>query len=534
MSDFYITTAIEYANGEPHLGHAFEKIGADAIARYRRLRGDTVRLLVGTDDHGLKVARAADSAGLTPIAQADRISTLFRDTWNALGIAYDTFVRTTTSHHAAGVYALIERIIDRHPSAFYERAYEGWYCVGCEAFRTDRELDAGRCPVHPSLAIERVAESNWFFRLSAHQHFLLAFLRDHPDFIQPPARYNEILAFVERGLEDVSITRASFDWGIPFPLPDARGRHQAIYVWFDALPSYLTATGYPGESGEIRWPAQVHVVGKDITRFHCVLWPAVLHAAGLPLPERVWAHGFVTADGARLSKTAGVWIDLSAAIARHGADALRYFLLREIPFDGDGDFSWDRFDARYTADLANTLGNLTSRVTALVTRHAAGRVPARAVAPGIDGVIGAAEAELEARVAQAHARYATAFEAFRPHDALTAVWDALYAGNEYLSRVAPWTLARDPVDRPAFDRTITAAVRLLARSAVLLGPVIPEKADELWRALGGPGSVHDQHLGDIEHIDPTGWSVTSGTPLFPKAHVIPRSDSDEGPSVLSS
>ena len=322
---------------------------------------------------------------------------------------------------------------------------------------------------------------------------------------------------MERGVEDVSITRASFDWGIPFPLPDRRGRHQAIYVWFDALPSYLTATGYPADGGSIAWPAQVHVVGKDITRFHCVLWPAVLHAAGLPLPERVWVHGFVTANGTRLSKTAGVWVELEAAITRHGPDALRYFLLREIPFDGDGDFTWARFDARYHADLANTLGNLTSRVTALVAKHAGGRVPAR---PAGVGAVGDAAGHLEARTADSASRYVAAFDAFRPHDALTAVWDALFAGNEFVTRLAPWTLARNAADRPAFDATIAAAIRLLAKAAVLLGPVIPAKADELWRALGGPGSVHDQRLADLERLNPTGWSVTAAAPLFPRP-VIP-------------
>jgi methionyl-tRNA synthetase len=515
MSAFYITTAIEYANGEPHLGHAFEKIGADAIARYRRLRGDRTHLLVGTDDHGLKVARAAQAAGVRPAEQADRISAAFRRTWDTLGVAYDRFARTTAPAHAGGVRALIERIRQRSPDAFYEKTYEGSYCVGCETFRTPRELENERCPLHPTLEIERVSESNWFFRLSDYQEFLTRFLRANRGFIAPEARYKEILAFVERGLADVSITRASLDWGIPFPLPDRAGRHQAIYVWFDALPSYLTATGFPERETEIAWPAQVHVVGKDITRFHCVLWPAVLHAAGLPLPDRIWAHGFVTADGARLSKSAGVWIDLDEAIARYGPDALRYFLLREIPFDGDGDFSWSRFDARYTADLAHTLGNLTSRSAALVEKFTAdGRVPSRSdeevAGPVSDGV-----RELERRGAQAVDRYVDAFDAFRPHEALHAVFDAITAGNELVSRVQPWKLARDPVQRAEFDRVIAALVTLLARQAVLLWPVIPVAAERLWRSLGGPGSVADQRLDRLGDLSVAGWRVTREGPLFP-------------------
>jgi len=516
MSAFYITTAIEYANGEPHVGHAFEKIGADAIARYQRLGGATVQLLVGTDDHGLKVARSAQAAGRTPVEQADRISARFRRAWDTLGIRYDRFVRTSTAGHAAGVRSLIERILERHPDAFYQKAYEGWYCVGCESFRTARELDDGRCAVHPSLDIERVAESNWFFRLSAFREQLATFLKATPDFVQPAARYNEVLSLVERGLEDVSITRASLDWGIPFPLADAHGRHQTIYVWFDALPSYLTATGFPDAHDGVAWPAQVHVVGKDITRFHCVLWPAVLLAAGLPLPERVWAHGFVTANGVRLSKSGGAWIDLDEAIERHGVDALRYFLLREIPFDGDGDFSWQRFESRYTADLANTLGNLTSRVTALVTRYAPdGCVPSESQSDRV-GPVGDAIHAAEIRVALALERYVAAFERFAPHDALTAVFDALVAGNELISRTAPWMLATDPTRRDDFDRTIRASVTLLAQAAVLLWPVIPVTAERLWCSLGGPGYLEAQRLVDVARLDPAGWRVTRIPPLFPR------------------
>ena len=516
MSAFYITTAIEYANGEPHVGHAFEKIGADAIARYRRLRGDTVHLLVGTDDHGLKVARAAQAAGRAPGDQADQISATFRRTWDTLGIRYDRFVRTSTAGHAVGVRAIIERILARHPDAFYEKAYEGWYCVGCESFRTARELENGRCTVHPTLDIERVAESNWFFRLSAFREQLTAFLRAAPEFVRPAARYNEVLALVERGLEDVSITRASLDWGIPFPLADARGRYQTIYVWFDALPSYVTATGFPDAHDGAEWPAQVHVVGKDITRFHCVLWPAVLFAAGLPLPERVWAHGFVTANGIRLSKSGGAWIDLGEAIQRHGVDALRYFLLREIPFDGDGDFSWQRFESRYRADLANTLGNLTSRVAALVARHVPhGCVPRHLQCDPGGGVADVIQAT-EARTALALERYVTSFDAFLPHEALSAVFDALVAGNELISRTAPWALATDPARRDNFEWTIRAAVTLLAQAAVLLWPVIPATAERLWRSLGGPGSVHDQRIACLAGLDPTGWHVTRTPPLFPR------------------
>ncbi|HKG92056.1 MAG TPA: methionine--tRNA ligase [Gemmatimonadaceae bacterium] len=515
MTAFYITTAIEYANGEPHLGHAFEKIAADAIARFHRLRGDAdVRLLVGTDEHGQKVARAASAAGLAPAEQAERITTAFRAAWDALGISYDVFSRTTAPSHRAGVLALVDRILARRPDAFYERAYEGRYCVGCESFKTEHDLQGGRCPLHRGQAIERVSETNWFFRLSAFQEDVARLLRERPDFVQPESRRNEVVSFVERGLEDVSITRANLDWGIPFPLASRSGAQQVIYVWFDALPNYLTAVGFPEPGWEARWPAQLHVVGKDITRFHCVIWPAILIAAGLPLPERVWAHGFVTVDGERLSKSAGVWVELRDAIARHGPDALRYYLLREIPFDGDGDFSWRRFDAHYAADLANTLGNLASRVTALVVRHCAGGA---AAPPAPCAAATAEERALAEREAAALDGYVRAFESNRPHRALAALWDALAAGNELISRTRPWELASDPARRGELERTLGVLVRLLARQAVLLAPVLPVKSEELWRTLGGPGSVHDQRLGGLDHLDPTGWRVTRGAPLFPRA-----------------
>jgi methionyl-tRNA synthetase len=353
---FYLTTAIDYANGEPHLGHAFEKIGADVIARYRRLCGDDVHYLTGLDEHGQKVAQAAAAKGISPQAFVDEIATSFQAMWDRLGISYDQFVRTTNPAHKRGVTALIERIHERSPDDFFEQTYEGWYCVGCELFKRENEIVDGTCVLHPTRTLEWTQERNWFFRLSRYEDFLRTLIHSQESFVQPASRRNEMLALLDQGLEDISITRSRLTWAIPFPLPSSSGESQGTWVWFDALPNYLTGTGFPDPVWEKRWPAQLHVVGKDINRLHTIVWPAMLQAAQLPLPERVWVHGFVNLGGERFSKSAGVRLELSDALQRFGVDAFRYFLMREVPFDADGNFSWERFEERYNADLANAWG----------------------------------------------------------------------------------------------------------------------------------------------------------------------------------
>ena len=505
MAKFYLTTAIDYANGDPHLGHAFEKIGADAIARYHRLAGHDVHFLIGMDEHGQKVAQAADAAGLAPQALVDAVAQRFTAMWARLGISHDQFIRTTADHHKAGVRALIERIAERDPDAFYERTYEGWYCVGCEAFKNDAEIEDGRCTLHPTRELQWVQERNWFFRLSRYADFLKRHIAAHPQFVAPDSRRNEILALLEQGLEDVSASRARFGWGVPFPLGD--GDPQTTYVWFDALPNYLTATGFPDAGWDDRWPAQLHVIGKDITRFHCVIWPAMLEAAGLPLPGRVWAHGFVLLGGERFSKSAGVRLDLDEVIDRFGADAFRYFLLREVPFDADGSFSWERFEERYNADLANAFGNLASRTIAMVEKYFDGVVP-----PGAPTDVDAADAE-------SLATYAAAMDGTRgylPNEALRALWQTIGRANEYVDRQAPWKLAKDPARRAELAATLASLVRGLVRQAVHLAPFMPGKAEELWTQLGAPGRAADVRIDSVASLDPTGWRVTKGAALFPK------------------
>ena len=376
-SRFYLTTAIDYANGEPHFGHALEKIGADVIARAHRQMGQQVHFLIGMDEHGQKVAQTAAARGVEPQAFVDGIAEKFRAMWAGLGISNDQFIRTTDAAHKSGVRALIKRIADASPDDFYEKEYEGWYCVGCEVFKREDEIVDGKCVLHPTRELQWTKERNWFFRLSKYQGFLTRLLNERPEFIQPETRRNEILGLLAQGLEDLSITRARLSWAIPFPIASAGAEPQGTWVWFDALPNYLTATGYPEKGWKERWPAQLHIVGKDITRLHCVVWPAMLQAAELPLPERVWGHGFISFGGERFSKSAGVKIELADEIARFGPDAFRYFLMREVPFDGDGSYSVERFEAVYTAELANGLGNLASRVIAMIEKYRDGVVPDR-------------------------------------------------------------------------------------------------------------------------------------------------------------
>ena len=507
MSQFYITTAIDYANGEPHLGHALEKIGADAIARYQRLLGADVHFLMGMDEHGQKVAQAAAERGVPPQALVDRIAASFEAMWARLDISYDQFIRTTQPAHKAGVRALILRIHERHPDDFYEQAYEGWYCVGCELFKRDDEIVDGRCVTHPTRELQWTEEHNWFFRLTRYEQFLKTLFAEHPEFLRPETRRNEILSLLERGLEDISITRSRLAWAIPFPIPTSGGEEQGTWVWFDALPNYLTATGYPDPSYTGRWPAQLHVIGKDITRLHCVIWPAMLEAAGLALPEAVWAHGFVSLGGERFSKSAGVKLELGDAIDRFGPDAFRYFLTREVPFDGDGGFSWERFEDRYNADLANAWGNLASRTIAMVARYRDGVVPA------------AARGAVDEADAADYAAYHAAMNGSRGyllHEALRVVWLTVARGNEYVDRQAPWKLAKDPAQAGELDATLGTLIRQLARQCVALQPFMPAKTQTLWEQLGGPGRVADQRFSAFAALDAAGWRVTKGDPLFPK------------------
>lgn len=507
MAPFYLTTAIDYANGDPHHGHAYEKIGADVIARYKRMRGDDVYFLIGLDEHGQKVAQAAAERGVPPQQFVDDIAARFERMWDRLSISRDRFIRTTEPSHKSGVRALIERIHERSPDDFYEKSYEGWYCVGCELFKRENEIVDGKCVLHPTRDMQWTTERNWFFRLTRYEGFLRTLFAAHPEFLEPETRRNEILGLLDQGLEDISVTRSRLSWAIPFPIPLSTGETQGTWVWFDALPNYLTATGYPDEGYERLWPAQLHVVGKDITRLHTVVWPAMLESAGIALPERVWAHGFVLLGGERFSKSSGVRLDLDEVIDRHGPDAFRYFLMREVPFDGDGNFSFERFDERYVADLANALGNLASRAIAMVEKYCDSVVPAGA---SLD--LDRADA---ADIQEYHAAM-NGGRGFLLHEGLKHVMASVARGNEFVQSSQPWALAKNQDTRAQLELVLAAIVRQLARHAIHLAPFMPGKAQDLWEQIGGRGQVEDQRFADSGGIDVTGWRVAKGASLFPK------------------
>jgi len=501
LSRFYLTTAIDYANGDPHMGHAFEKIGADAIARYRRLRGDDVWFVIGMDEHGQSVKQEAERQGRDPQDWVDEVGERFRKTWELLEISNDDFIRTTEERHERAVDALIETI--QAAGDIYTDRYEGYYCERCEAFRKEAELVDGRCPHHPSREIEWTEEENYFFRLSGYRDRLLAHIESHPEFIQPASRRNEILRLLEGGLEDISASRSRVPWGVPFPGdPD-----HTVYVWFDALPNYISAIGYPDREFETWWPAALHVIGKDITRFHCVIWPAMLMAAGLPLPETVWAHGFLMIGGGKLSKSEAQMLDLERLIGRRGPDAFRYVLLREAAWDADRDFPsveafLSQFDARYEADLANDLGNLLNRTVSMIGKYRNGQIPA------------ADETDLDVSCGAALEAWIEAMDGLLLHQGIEAGMSMVRSANAFIDRTRPWTLAKDPDQASRLDDVLGSLVRALIRIAVALSPFMPGKCQEIWTRLGGDADLPG--LGQIVDRIPTRIPDPSPEVLFPR------------------
>ena len=509
-SRFYMTTAIDYVNSRPHLGTAYEKITADVIARYKRLSGVETRFMMGNDEHSQNVYQRAREEGLDPLAFCDRMEEVFRGVWSRLDISFDDFIRTTEPRHRASVTKLVQRIADA--GDLYEGAYEGWYCVSCEAFKQEKDLEDGNCPVHQRKP-EWIKEKNHFFRLSRFQQPLLDHYAAHPEFLQPETRRNEILRFIEAGPEDISMSRTGQSWGIPLPNdPDS-----VVYVWADALINYISAVGFgtDDELCETWWPADLHVIGKDITRFHGVIWPAMLMSAGLPLPRQVFGHGWVHWKGQKMSKSLGTVVDPLEAADRLGPDPLRLYLTKAITYGNDGDFTWERFEDRYNVDLANNFGNLVSRVAAMAHRYREGQLVPPNDPPG----------PLAATAAAVVDRYRTAMEALALHQGATAAFDLIDATNEFIADVQPWAVAKDPARAGELDRQLFDISEALRIAALLLLPVMPRSSAEVLRRVGETRDPTDLRLDtDGTWSNPSKRTIVKGDPLWPRLEP-PKTDS---------
>ncbi|HUQ63393.1 MAG TPA: methionine--tRNA ligase [Acidimicrobiales bacterium] len=499
MAKFYITTPIYYVNDAPHIGHAYTTVTGDAVSRWHRLLGDDVFFLTGTDEYGLKNQRAAEALGIEPQALADANSERFQQAWRVLDIAYDGFIRTTEPRHTTAVQKFLQAVYDN--GDIEQRTYEGLYCVSCEAYYTEDELDPdGNCPIHHR-PVEQMQEQNWFFKLSRYEQRLLDWYEGSPEAVIPATRRNEALGFIRQGLRDISISRGSFDWGVPLPWDPS----QVAWVWFDALPNYLTAIGYGDDEARFAtyWPADYHLVGKDIIRFHAVYWPAMLMAAGLDPPQCVAAHGWLLVGGEKMSKTSLNQIAPVTLVDDFGADAVRYHFLRDTPFGPDGDFSYEGMVARYNADLANNLGNLTARVATVVEKKCGGIGPAPTPASPLAPI-----------AAECYTATAAAWDRLSASDALEATWRLIHDTNAHLETNEPWKSESGP----EVDAVMGDALEALRVVTILASPAVPHAAAEIWRRLGLRGSPADQRLPGAAAWGgyPGGLRVEKGPSLFPR------------------
>ncbi len=466
MSKFYVTTAIAYVYDAPALHHIYEFVATDAVARYHRLIGDDTFFLTGTDEHSQNVERRAREQGLTPQDFSSRMADVFRKSMADFGISYDRFIRTEDADHVRGVQTLLQRI--QAKGDIYKGSYEGWYCVSCEAFKQENELRDGYCLLHPTLKAQWLKEENYFFALSRYQDRLQQHIDKHPDFIQPESRRNEILGWLKAGLQDFSISRSTIKWGIPFPGDE---KH-VVYVWGDALVNYITGVGYGTDEAKFKrwWPADLHVIGKDITRFHTLYWPAMLMSAGLAVPKRVFAHGFLTVRGERMSRTVGNYIAPKEASDLFGTEGVRYLLLRELPFDRDGDISWETMTLRFNADLANDLGNFVYRTLSMLQRYFDGKVPAP------DGDATALDKQLQAAFERAIRGQDKHMKALDFTGALDLIWEAINRGNKYIEESAPWVLAKQSDQRKRLQTVMYNLVEAIRLTTYLISPFLPDTA----------------------------------------------------------
>jgi methionyl-tRNA synthetase len=501
---YYLTTPIYYVNDKPHIGHAYTTLACDALARFKRLDGFDVMFLTGTDEHGQKVQKSAEDKGIDPKTFTDQVSQNFRDLTATLNFTNDDFIRTTEERHYKSCQKLWNTLIEN--GDIYLGSYAGWYAVRDEAFYSESEITDGKAP--SGAPVEWVEEPSYFFRLSAYQDKLLAHYDANPDFVAPKSRLNEVRSFVAGGLNDLSVSRASFSWGVPVPGDDAH----VMYVWLDALTNYITAAGY-GQDDEAdrfpsRWPADLHMVGKDIVRFHAVYWPAFLMAAGVPLPKRVYAHGWWTNEGQKISKSLGNVIDPVDIAETYGLDQMRYFLLREVPFGNDGDFSHNAMVHRMNGDLANDLGNLSQRVLSMIFKNCDGVMPSKptALAEADETILKQVDGLLE--------RQRDHYDNQQFHEALKDIWDVVSAANRYVDDMAPWALRKTDLDR--MGDVLWVLAETLRQVAILIQPVMPEASAAMLDQLVVPDDARGfDQLGQGSHMQ-GGQAIDKPVPIFPR------------------
>ena len=506
---FYITTPIYYPSDNLHIGHAYCSVMADTMARYKRIQGDDVMFLTGTDEHGQKIEEKAKAAGITPKQYVDHVVSGIKDLWKLMDISYDKFIRTTDDYHEKAVQKIFKQLYDQ--GDIYKGSYEGWYCTPCESFWTETQLVDGKCP-DCGREVRRTSEEAYFFRLSKYQDQLIKLFEEHPEFLEPASRRNEMLNnFIKPGLEDLCVSRTSFTWGVPVTFDP---KH-IVYVWVDALSNYITALGYGSEDDSLYqkyWPADIHLVGKEIVRFHTIIWPAMLMALNLPLPKKVLGHGWLILEGGKMSKSKGNVVDPVVLCERYGVDAIRYFLLRDIPFGSDGTFSNEALITRINSDLANDLGNLVSRTVAMVNKYFGGTIPTERTAGEFDEDLIALATATKAKV-EAYA------DEMQFSQALTELWALISRTNKYIDETAPWVLAKDEANRArlaAVMYNLCEAIRIIS---ILVSPFLPHTAPKIQAQLGAPAAVLSWEQAGEWGLLPAGFSVQKGEIIFPRIDI---------------